>query len=73
MGIVSGYTLDLYCDAENEDHSWQEFPHEYLDPEKGSACRRMARKAGWIINEGNNYALCPKCNKKTKTTNQEQK
>lgn len=61
MVAVSGYTLDLYCDGDNDKHSWNEFPHEYLDSERGSVCRRMAREDGWVIRS--DEAFCPKCKK----------
>jgi hypothetical protein len=64
MGQVSGYTLDLYCDRENPAHAYQEFPQEYLDPERGAPCRRAARKDGWFL--GKTLTLCPKCNPRSK-------
>lgn len=65
------YTLDLYCDRVGENlpgdstdgrHTWNEFPHEYVD-EHGSACRAKARRDGWII-KNNGTAICPKCSGK---------
>lgn len=63
---VRGYTLALYCDNLEQDycfgghHEWNEFPHEYLHSERGSACRAEARKDGWILKR-DGTAICPKC------------
>lgn len=60
---AGAYSLHLYC--ENYDpnnlghHSWDEFPHQYID-ELGTVCRAKARKAGWKINN-DGTAYCPKC------------
>lgn len=62
--IAGCYTLDLYCDKDNKNHSYNEFPHTYI-AEKGSDCRRAARKDGWILTR-DNEAICPKCSKKRK-------
>ena len=59
---VGCYSLDLYCDFENEAHEYQEFPHQYTN-EFGSKCRRNAKKAGWILKRDGG-AICPKCRKK---------
>jgi len=40
------YTLDLYCDAENPDHQYGEFPHQFFH-ERGSVCRSRA-SPGWL-------------------------
>lgn len=67
--IVGCYALDLYCEnykSENDNiHEFNEFPHIYTH-EKGSTCRKLARKDGWIIKEKENRAICPKCVKKKK-------
>lgn len=55
------YTLDLYCDAQNKAHAYGEFPHQFHH-ERGSVCRRQARKWGWTI--GKDRDLCPKCSGK---------
>jgi hypothetical protein len=60
--IVGCYTLHLYCDADNDAHEYQEFPHEYTD-EFGSKTRVKAREEGWILKR-DYTAICPKCNKK---------
>lgn len=57
--IVGGYTLDLYCDKESNQHEYDEFPDTYAD-EFGSTCRRRARESGWILKR-NGTAICPKC------------
>jgi len=60
--IIGGYTLDLYCDQENENHEYNEFPQKYYH-EQGSVCRARARKAGWVLHK-DGTATCPKCNPK---------
>ena len=55
----SGYSLNLYCKWENEEHDFQEFPHEY-DSETFGECAKAARNRGWIIHR-NRLATCPKC------------
>jgi hypothetical protein len=62
------YSLDLYCDREDEAwpngrHSFQEFPHQYT-AETGGECRAQARKAGWLVGKKGSYAICPKCSGK---------
>lgn len=68
--IASGYTLDLYCDAENEEHVYSEFPHEYISDERQckQICFSNARKDGWKI--GKQEQLCPKCSGKNKRATQ---
>lgn len=62
--MAAGYLLQLYCDNENPEHNWREFPHEYTG-EHGPRCRALARRDGWrIMRDGHCY--CPKCNKKEK-------
>ena len=60
-----GYTLDLYCDVENEAHEWREFPHQYFG-ELGSNCRKRARRDGWLLGDKD---VCPKCNAQKKAMN----
>lgn len=62
--LASGYTLHLYCKWLNEDHRWDEFPHEYFD-QHGPTTYSNARKAGWIIHK-DRTATCPKCAKELK-------
>lgn len=62
--LAGCYTLDLYCDHDNPEHSWGEFPHTYLD-EQGSRCRQMAREAGWTFHR-DGTTTCPKCNERRK-------
>lgn len=72
--IAGCYTLHLYCDnyttesqpfPDEHGHAFKEFPHEYTH-ELGTECRRMARKAGWLI-RADGYALCPKCSGKKRS------
>ena len=60
--ITSGYTLDLYCDHENDDHEYGEFPHTFFN-ESRTWCWKEARKTGWILHR-DWTATCPKCSKK---------
>lgn len=62
--LAGCYDLHLYCDHENPDHGWDEFPHAYTD-EFGSACRAEARRDGWVIHR-DNTATCPKCSRSLK-------
>lgn len=62
--IVSGYSLDLYCDRENPDHAWNEFPHDFSSESK-RVCFKAALAAGWIIKR-DGTAICPKCSGKRK-------
>ena len=68
--IVGGYTLELYCDARPDDtlhtralivagDGFGEFVGE-----KASTCRRLARKAGWLLNLKEGTCICPACRKK---------
>jgi hypothetical protein len=60
-----GYLLDLYCDAENEEHEFNEFPHQFFH-EFGATCRANARKSGWHLSKDGEHDLCPKCSGKLK-------
>lgn len=57
--IVSGYTLDLYCDGEYR-HGYQEDNAAFADINQ-TRCYRQARRAGWIINTRDQKAYCPEC------------
>jgi len=66
--MVGGYHLDLYCDGYDAArqpvdgvHELQEFPHTFTG-ELGAACRRQARRQGWLLSE--KQQLCPKCSGK---------
>lgn len=55
------YDLHLYCDHENPDHSFQEFPHVYGEGfETGGQARAEARRDGWKLHS-DGTATCPKC------------
>lgn len=71
--VVGGYTLDLYCDAED---SWMDrtmqFNHHYamgfqgfgtdqFTGETQAECRAQAKKKGWLIERGGMRAMCPIC------------
>jgi hypothetical protein len=57
---ASGYTLDLYCDHENGEHGFSEFPHQFLG-ETFRECAHSARKRGWVIHEKPRTGTCPRC------------
>jgi hypothetical protein len=68
--IVGGYSLNLYCDAENhpEYHKMtlEQRRNPDLEPgefygETASQCRKQARKAGWRINLVEQTVICPFC------------
>lgn len=61
------YTLDLYCDHDNDEHEFQEFPHEVSGHETGSAARAAARRWGWKLHP-DGTATCPKCIARLKRT-----
>jgi hypothetical protein len=62
--IVGCYTLDLYCDKNNPDHDYFEFPHQFTGRSLAS-CIRQAKSKGWSV--GKEKAICPKCKKITNT------
>lgn len=57
--MASGYSMDLYCDRINDNHSQFEFPHQFLG-ETFAECARAARNTGWKIHK-NGFATCPRC------------
>lgn len=60
--FASGYSLDMYCKFDNDKHSFQEFPHQYLG-ETFKECADEALREGWKINYKTRLAICPKCAK----------
>lgn len=65
----SGYSVHLYCDHENEEHRFQEFPHEITEYETLRASLAAARKSGWKIDLKERTATCPKCVRTLKAVN----
>ena len=60
------YDLDLYCDRQNRQHGFEEFPHVYTD-EYGARARKAARKDGWVWHRDGTLS-CPMCSgKKTES------
>lgn len=55
----STYTVDLYCDHENDEHGFRAFPYQIIGETSGE-CRKAARKLGWKLH-GDGTATCPKC------------
>lgn len=64
MMIDGAYTLELYCDNRETEHDWAKFPYEYVG-ERGTDCRRRARRDGWLFKR-NGKVFCPKCSGKGK-------
>jgi len=48
--VVGAYSLDLYCDNERVEHSYKEFPHQFVGETFGE-CAKIARTRGWSIPE----------------------
>ena len=63
-GCPGCYTLNCYCDHENPDHRWNEFPHQYTGQTEGQ-CKKQARSQGWRFHS-DGTATCPKCMKRKK-------
>lgn len=59
---ASGYTLDLYCDHQNDNHRFNEFPWQYTG-ETFAECARAAKRNGWKLHHKLRTATCPKCTK----------
>lgn len=62
--IVSGWTMDLYCETGNPRHDWYEY-HGMSSASFGGIsqadCSAQARAAGWTINWQSREARCPLC------------
>lgn len=54
-----GYDLHMYCDHENDEHSYKEFPQQFFGRNKREA-NSDAREAGWRRHT-DGTATCPKC------------
>jgi hypothetical protein len=60
LQYASGYSLDLYCDHENNAHPWDSFPHQFTAETFGQ-CAKMARDRGWVFHYKTRTATCPMC------------
>jgi len=60
---ADGFTLDLYCDHDNDLHRWREFPHSMYG-RTFADCAKQARDDGWVIHTSTRTATCPKCSGK---------
>lgn len=69
--IVSGYTLDLYCDHPNHestflysssDEGYAQFTSDAKNPKTDAY--KQAKKVGWKIDLKKGICICPKCRKK---------
>lgn len=54
-----GYTLDCYCDHENDEHDYKEFPQAYFTRNEREA-KQAAKKRGWKFHK-DGTATCGKC------------
>ena len=59
---VGCYSIDLYCDKENDAHEFREFPHTYTGWSR-AGCRRQAMKDGLTFGRDESV-VCPKCKQK---------
>lgn len=53
--IVGGYTLDLYCDDDEERCGAQ----ASIGGIDSASCRKKAREWGWVINDNERKCYCP--------------
>lgn len=61
---ASGYSLDLYCDHENDAHpKGPVYPMRMKEffGETFADCARQARAAGWKVRKKTRTATCPCC------------
>lgn len=58
MGMVEGYSADLYCDV-NGCSSESE-----ASGETKAEVRRVVKKRGWRSLDRHRYIICPSCNEK---------
>lgn len=56
--IVAGFTLDLYCANTCNPHA---IPKRTFQGKTKFIAFDEARKAGWVISERKNLAVCPNC------------
>ena len=56
------YVLHLYCKYDNDEHDFEEFPHDPTDVQSGAQARAVAKSWGWILHR-DGTATCPKCAK----------
>ena len=70
--IAGCYVLDLYCDDEKAHPLGDNM--ETFTAELGSTARQQARRAGWTgVGFGRIKQLCPKCSKKKRKKDLQQK
>lgn len=58
-GCPECYELHAYCDHENDEHDFEEFPHIFTGRNQREV-KAQARKNGWRFHH-NGTATCPKC------------
>lgn len=58
--IASGYSMDLYCEADGHQHGYNEGQAQFFG-ETWADCARQAREAGWRIHKQRRECICPKC------------
>jgi hypothetical protein len=68
---AEAFLMDLYCDNESPNHTYNEFPHAFAGRSRADVYRQ-ARECGWKLGRWNNRTverskdLCPKCSGKVK-------
>ena len=60
--IVSGYSIDLYCDGPLCERPW-DCSKETFAGESYASCARQAVKRGWRLKKDRSKAICPRCQK----------
>lgn len=67
--IVSGYSVNLYCDGAPDCPNRLGGINTYSGPaadfsdEERAQCYKDIRKAGWVLNRRVGTAVCPRCAK----------
>jgi hypothetical protein len=61
------YTLDLYCDRDNADHEYGEFPNRYTGHSQRK-CISYAKRDGWRF-DPSGTVICPQCAKAQNNAN----
>lgn len=58
--IVSGYSMDLYCDGPKCTQPWDQSKATFAG-QSYAGCKRQAVKEGWHLNGSRTKAFCPRC------------
>ena len=68
--IVAGYSIDLYCDGTRCTNPWDMSKGTFAG-QSYAACARKAKSQGWYLNSARTKAICPRCQPKAPTAEQE--